>query len=145
MFLTQLSLLDQMSNGRRATPRYSDKCERAVLLPGLHTNCLPGIWPGSHQQERESVVLETRIAKAHHRKPFHAEMVPPSKVKVEGKLRNVIAAVAATLRPSPTIGRPVLGTILLKRTVTLPACRKPPPLLPPNLRRCRLRCGSDWG
>jgi hypothetical protein len=74
-----------------------------------------------HQQERIPAILETRIALINNRSRAEAEEVLASEIEIEAGLRNVITAVASTLRPGAMIGGPVLGPILLPGIVPLPA------------------------
>jgi len=49
-----------------------------------------------------------------------AEPVPAAKIELKTVLWNVVATIAAALRPSAVLGLPVLGTILLPRAMLLP-------------------------
>jgi len=51
----------------------------------------------------------------------HPELVLTPEIETEAVLRNVVTAIASTLRPSAMIAGPVLSTILLKCTMPLPA------------------------
>jgi hypothetical protein len=44
-----------------------------------------------------------------------------AEIQTKGVLRDVVTAVASTLRPTPVVGRPALGAILLPGIVPLPS------------------------
>jgi hypothetical protein len=81
----------------------------------------PVLRPRIKQQERIPAVLETRISQIHHWLRANAEVVLAAEIQIKGVLRDVVTAVASTLRPTPVVGGPALGAILLPRIVPLPS------------------------
>ena len=64
-----------------------------------------------------------------------AEVMPRAEVKAKPVRRDIVATVAAALRPTAMLGGPMLRAILLKRTAPLPrAAALPSVLLLPRLR-----------
>jgi len=51
----------------------------------------------------------------------HPEPVLTPEIETKAILRNVVTAIASTLRPGAMIAVPVLSTILLKCAMSLPA------------------------
>src|ERR1019366_1210981 len=103
----------------------------------------PGFWPGIHEQERRAAVREARIPHVDRGAAVHPEPVLTPEIEAEAGLRNIVTAIASTLRPSAMIAFPALSTILLPRTVPLPAALfQPSPLMLPRdcllLRTLRL-------
>ena len=100
-----------------------------VQLVGVVPVVRPIFRPRVHEQERIPAIGEPGIAQVHGGAVLHAERVLVPKGEREGVLRNVVAAVAAALRPSAVIAGPILCTILLERSVSLPAASLRPALL----------------
>ena len=100
-----------------------------VQIVGVVPVICPVFRPRIHQQERIPAVGEARIAQVHGGAILYAERVLPPKREIEGGLRNIVAAVAPALRPSPMIAGPVLRAILLERSMALPAAIPHPALL----------------
>ena len=80
----------------------------------------PVFRPWIDHQERKSAVLETRIPQIHNWLRANAEEVLAAERETESVLRHVVTAVASALRPTPMVGRPPLGAILLPGIVPLP-------------------------
>ena len=72
---------------------------------------------GSSHVVRKPAAGETRIPQIHNREPSSVEEVPAAERETEGRLRNVVPAIASALRPGAMIGRPVLRTALLEGRV----------------------------
>src|ERR1017187_8608067 len=81
----------------------------------------PVFRPWIHQQERKALVLKARIPHVHNRERAHHEEVLAAEIEIEASLRQISAAVAATLLPGAMVGGPVLGATLLPCGVCLPA------------------------
>jgi hypothetical protein len=56
---------------------------------------------------------------------LHPERVVTPEIETEAVLRNVVTAIASTLRPRAMLAFPVLSTTLLPGTVPLPAASLP--------------------
>ena len=65
---------------------------------------------------------------------LHPEPVLTPEIEIEAGLRNVVSAIASTLRPGAMVACPVLRAILLPCTMPLPAAAllHPSPLLLPR-------------
>ena len=64
---------------------------------------------------------------------MHPEPVLTTEIEAEAVLRNVVAAVASTLRPGSVLAFPLLSAPLLPGTLPLPAALlQPSPLLLPR-------------
>ena len=95
----------------------------------------PAFRPRVEEHEPITAVLESRIPGHDHGSALHTEPVLAAKRKLESVLRNVVATIAAALRPSAMLGLPVLGTILLPGAMLLPtALPHPSALLLPHTR-----------
>jgi hypothetical protein len=103
------------------------------LVPILRSVFRPGI----HEHERVAVVVEPGITHVDRGAAVHPEPVLTPEIEAEVGLRNVVAAIASTLRPAAMFLIPMLSATLLPRTL-------PPPgtlLLPSTLllpRACLL-------
>jgi hypothetical protein len=102
------------------------------VIGGVPVVC-PVFRPGIHEQERISAVRETRIAHVDRRETPDAEPMVTAEIETEAGLRNVVAAIASTLRPAAMIARPASSTILLPGAMPLPgALLRPSALLLPR-------------
>lgn len=91
--------------------------------------CVPVSWPWIHQQEREPAVRETRIAHVHIRHPAKPEEMAAAEREAEGRLGDVVTAIASALSPVAMVRGPVLGAVLLKAGMSLPTALLCPALL----------------
>jgi hypothetical protein len=89
----------------------------------------PVFWPGIQEQKRKASVREARIAHVKRGKAAQPEVVLASKIKTEGGLRNLVAAIASTLHPGAMLAFPLPSTTLPPCATPLPAA----PLLPSSL------------
>src|ERR1035437_8919214 len=93
----------------------------------------PEFRPGIHEHERKAAVRKARIPHVHRGEALHPKPVLTPETEAEGGLRNIVAAIASTLRPSAMIAFPPLSATLLPCTVPLPgALLLPSPLLLPR-------------
>jgi len=97
----------------------------AVVIANVHVVGIvpvirPALWPRVKEHEPEAAVLEARIPPNYHGPAVDAEPVAAAKIHLEAVLRNVVAAIAAALRPTAMLGLPVSGTTLLPRAMLLP-------------------------
>ena len=82
---------------------------------------VPVFRPGIHEQEREAAVREARIPHVHRGAAVHPEPVLTPEIEAEAVLRNVVTAIASTLRPGAMLAVPPSSTTLLPGPVSLPA------------------------
>src|SRR6202051_39433 len=73
--------------------------------------CVPVIGPVSrprvHHHEPKAAVLETRVTRNYDGLTLDAKRVLCAEIETETILRNVVATIAATLRPGAVIGLPI--------------------------------------
>jgi hypothetical protein len=80
----------------------------------------PILGPWVNQQERKAAVLETRIPHKYGGATPDAEPVLTAEIDDEPVLRNVVATIAAALRPRTMLVLPMLGATPLPAIVPLP-------------------------
>ena len=94
---------------------------------------LPVFRPGIQEQERIAAIQEARIPHVHGGAVVQPEIVLTPEGETEGGLRNVVAAVAATLQPVAMLAVPLLSATLLPCAIPLVAALPcPSPLLLPR-------------
>jgi hypothetical protein len=81
----------------------------------------PVFGPRVNEHERKATVLEAGISHEYRGPAPDTERVSTSKIEAETVLRDVVTAIAAALSPSAMLVLPMLGAILLPRTMPLPA------------------------
>lgn len=92
-----------------------------VDVIGIVPVLCPVFRPGIHEQERKAAVREARIPHVDRGAVVNPEPVLTPEMEIEAGLRNVVTAVASTLRPGAMLAFPPLSTILLPCTMFLPA------------------------
>ena len=80
----------------------------------------PALRPRVDKHERITTVLEARIASNNDGTAMDTKPVPAPKIENETIRGNIVAAIAATLVPGAMVDLPILGAVLLPRTVPLP-------------------------
>jgi hypothetical protein len=95
----------------------------------------PILWPRIDDHKRLAAVREARVSHVDHGFAAHPEPVVAPEVEIEAGLRNVVTAIASTLRPGAMVALPVLSAISLPGVVPLPAAA----VLPSCLRLPRSR------
>ena len=104
-----------------------------VKVIGVVPVCCPGLRVRIHEQKRKATVREAWIPHVDAGEAVHPEPVSDPEIEIELGFRNVVTAVASTLRPGAMIAIPVLRTILLPGTMALPAAALcPSPLMLPR-------------
>lgn len=112
------------------------KVVAAVVIVVVDVNVIVGVpvWvpvpgPWINQQKRKPSVGEARVPHIHTRKPAETEEMSAAEREAEGRLRDIVTAVASALRPVAVVGGPVLGAVLLEGSMSLPTAFLRPALL----------------
>ena len=86
----------------------------------------PVLRPRVNHHERIATVLEARVTANYDRLALDAKPVSYAEIETETSFRNVVAAIAATLRPGAMVALPIGGAILLPGGMSLPSALRMP-------------------
>ena len=91
-----------------------DDIDIVVVVPVIP----PILWPWVNHAEPIALVLESGVSTDNKkREPVNAEIVFPAEVSAETIFGNAVTVIATTLFPIAVVGIPVLGAMLLPRSL----------------------------